>query len=307
MSQVQHLVLRAEQEFTRVPYGYTPTTWIAIIFVVLFGLSAGLHAALAVRYRRWLFFATLLGWAGRLWSSYDVFRVVPVSNPVLCLSRITCTIIAPTFTLAGVFSVLGEIIGRLGREYARLTPRLYFIIFVTADVVALVVQAIGGGTAASAENDDHDKQKLGGNIMLGGIIFQLIVLVVAVILAAEYFFRYLRKLPLHRSPVNEEKATRSNGTLVEQAEDTRHVRIMMGAISLVALLLVIRAIYRTIELADGWTGRIIETQVYFNVLDGAMIVLAQYVLVFFHPGRLLRDVVTKDTPKQQSGSNENVA
>lgn len=66
----------------------------------------------------------------------------------------------------------------------------------------------------------------------------------------------------------------------------------------------LRAVYRTIELSDGWTGRIIGTQLYFSapcfphpltcidvgyldVLDGAMIVLAIYTLNFAHPGVLL--------------------
>jgi hypothetical protein len=31
-----------------------------------------------------------------------------------------------------------------------------------------------------------------------------------------------------------------------------------------------RSIYRIIELSTGWHGRIIETEVYFNVLDGAI-------------------------------------
>jgi hypothetical protein len=73
-----------------------------------------------------------------------------------------------------------------------------------------------------------------------------------------------------------------------------------------------RAVYRTIELSDGWTGRIIGTQVYFSayfqlhfqfysniikivdVLDGAMIVLAIYTLNFVHPGVFL---AAKPEPK----------
>jgi len=53
--------------------------------------------------------------------------------------------------------------------------------------------------------------------------------------------------------------------------------------------LFIRAVYRTIELSDGWKGRIISTQLYFNVLDGAMVTMAIYTLNFTHPGFLLRD------------------
>lgn len=67
--------------------------------------------------------------------------------------------------------------------------------------------------------------------------------------------------------------------------------------------------YRTIELTDGWSGRIYTTQVYYSkhcalfamvlglllsdVLDGAMITLAMYTLNFLHPGRLLYQPVER--------------
>jgi hypothetical protein len=82
----------------------------------------------------------------------------------------------------------------------------------------------------------------------------------------------------------------------------------------------IRAIYRVIELAGGWDGRVIETEVYFStffpllsiysgahlfihlrsdVLDGAMITLAMFTLNFFHPGCLLAEA-WEDTSNQPS-------
>jgi len=48
-----------------------------------------------------------------------------------------------------------------------------------------------------------------------------------------------------------------------------------------------RSVYRTIELADGWNGRIISTEWYFNVFDATPIVLAMVAINIFHPGRLL--------------------
>lgn len=51
--------------------------------------------------------------------------------------------------------LLGECIKRLGHQYSILGPAWYMIIFITADVVSLVLQAIGGGGAAvAAENYD---------------------------------------------------------------------------------------------------------------------------------------------------------
>jgi hypothetical protein len=47
------------------------------------------------------------------------------------------------------------------------------------------------------------------------------------------------------------------------------------------------SIYRIIELAGGWQGRVLHTEVDFNVLDGAVVVLAIYSLNVAHPGRLL--------------------
>ena len=49
-----------------------------------------------------------------------------------------------------------------------------------------------------------------------------------------------------------------------------------------------RSVYRTIELVDGWDGRIIKNELYFNVMDGAMIVAAMFCLNELHPGRLLK-------------------
>ena len=35
------------------PYGYTPTMWTCILFVVLYGITSAAHLAQAVRYRLW--------------------------------------------------------------------------------------------------------------------------------------------------------------------------------------------------------------------------------------------------------------
>jgi len=59
-------------------------------------------------------------------------------------NRICCTILAPSFMTAGLFITLGLIVNRLGVQYARLRPKVYSIVFIIADLVALVVQAVGG-------------------------------------------------------------------------------------------------------------------------------------------------------------------
>ncbi|KAJ7676958.1 RTA1 like protein-domain-containing protein [Mycena polygramma] len=260
------------------PYGYTPTEYVCIIFVVLFALSTFVHAGQAIRYRMWWLFPSAvlagaletLGWGGRLWSSTDpqIFKAYEM--------QIVCTIIGPTPLAAANFIILGRIINRLGPAYSRLSPKLYTILFLCCDLISLIVQAIGGGAAAEAVNMHRNPAK-GGDIMLGGIIFQMVTITVYVFCAGEFLVRYL-----HNRPVGNAGAGK-----VETPSLDRKMKVLVCALVFNTTCLFIRAVYRVIELSDGWSGRIIQTQVYFNVLDGAMITLAIITLNLAHPGRLL--------------------
>ncbi|KAH9829050.1 uncharacterized protein C8Q71DRAFT_791987 [Rhodofomes roseus] len=104
-------VLRARassDDFNQNPYGYVPTEWICILFLVLFSLSTGalplfretvsakfnahpartaLHSVETLHTRLWWLIPTactagaleILGWVGRLWSSLNV----DAENPYL--------------------------------------------------------------------------------------------------------------------------------------------------------------------------------------------------------------------------------
>ena len=72
-------------------------------------------------------------------------------------------------------------------------------------------------------------------------------------LAVEFLLRYHHNRPVRRVS----SATRSSVL-------TRGIKLMILALALDGLFILIRSIYRTIELSDGWTGRIISTQVYFS-------------------------------------------
>jgi hypothetical protein len=96
-----------------------------------------------------------------------------------------------------------------------------------------------------------------------------------VICAAEFLFRFTKNFPLRAVSLREKQAR--VGMPVK-------IKVMVGAMSFSSVLLFIRSVYRLIELSDGWTGRIIRTELYFDVLDGTMIVLAIYTVNFIHPG-----------------------
>lgn len=66
-------------------YNYVPTEYVAIIFIVLYGLSTAFHVGQAVYYRIWWLFITvilagvaeILGWSSRLWSSFSPDLLTP--------------------------------------------------------------------------------------------------------------------------------------------------------------------------------------------------------------------------------------
>lgn len=98
------------------------------------------------------------------------------------------------------------------------------------------------------------------------------------LLASEYFFRFLTDRPFRGLPNNNSVATLYNKhlwtlklKLFSAAMGfsclTLFIRWVASALSMEPIMsayLLLSAIYRVIELADGWNGRIIATQVYFS-------------------------------------------
>ncbi|KAF8162184.1 RTA1 like protein-domain-containing protein [Mycena galopus ATCC 62051] len=249
-------------------YGYVPQEAVAIMFLVLFGIST------AAYFRMWWLLPTaalcgvgeLIGWGGRLWSSISPTLQTPF------IIQISTTIIAPTPLLAATFVIMARIIQQLGTSYSQLTPMRYTMVFLPCDIIALVVQGVGGGMASSAP--DLAGANRGADVMLGGIAFQFVVIIVFSAFLVDFTLRYLRDKPV-----------RAEGT--PRGPLTPHLKTMFAAIVFSTIVLFIRSVYRLIELSGGWNGRIIHTEVYFNVLDGGMVTLAIFTLNFIHPGMFL--------------------
>ncbi|KAF7368733.1 RTA1-domain-containing protein [Mycena venus] len=230
-------------------YGYNPSKGVAIAFMVLFGISTFTHAGQAIYYKMWWLFPNR--------SSSD-----PTSSGPYML-QIVVTILSP------------DTAHRLC--YSWLTARWYTIIFLSCDIIALVIQGAGGGIAASASNTDRATVNLGSNIMLAGIVFQFVAIVMYTLVGVEYLRRYLQDIPVRgQIPVD-----------TARAPFTPRIRLMICALGFSTLVLLIRSLYRIVELAGGWNGTVIKTQAYFIWFDGGMVTLAIYTMNFCHPGLLL--------------------
>ncbi|KAJ7453396.1 RTA1-domain-containing protein [Mycena latifolia] len=283
-------------------YGYVPHESIAILFLALFGISTILHVAQATYYRTWWLLPTaalcgvaeLLGWSGRLWSSITpigdvvsgmmMFFPCSLSTLAPCLLparlshpmgsaqvhchtiaktpfliQISTTIMAPTPLLAANFIILSRLVQTLGTAYSWLTPKWYTILFLPCDIIALIVQGVGGGMASSAV--DLAGANVGAHVMLGGIVFQFVAIIIFSTLASDFVLRYVR-----------DRSFRARD-LTPRGALTPRLKLMIAALAFSTTALIVRSVYRTIELANGWDSRIIHTEVYFNVLDGGMVVL----------------------------------
>ncbi|PWY81601.1 RTA1-domain-containing protein [Aspergillus sclerotioniger CBS 115572] len=263
-------------------YGYIPFQAAGIAFCVLFGLSMVVHIIQFCWKRTWwcsVFsigcMVEVLGWAGRLWAAECPY------NSTAFMIQISTLIIAPTFFTAGIYVLLGRFIQLFGRQSSILSPKRYLWIFCTCDIVSLVIQAAGGGLASSESNEVNGDTSLGTNIMVAGIVFQLVSLTIFVICAVDFFRRSLRLGYL--------------GSLIQGS-----LSYLLFAMVFSVVCIYIRSIYRTIELAQGWTGYLITHQIYFIVLDGIMMVMAVGIFNIFHPGWLLPSDMTFVLPKDRA-------
>ncbi|KAK4686264.1 hypothetical protein P7C73_g3866, partial [Tremellales sp. Uapishka_1] len=290
-------------------YGYTPTPAWCIVFITLFSLSAAVHAVSAFRAKSWIVYPTLVlgalievtGWSGRYWSSQNVTLLSPF------LMQIVTLILAPVFFSAYDYVVLGMAINRLGPQYSYFRPRWYFIIFITADVISLVLQAVGGGQAASTAGTSSPT-KSATDIMVAGIVFQLFSMFVFICFGIDFVIRTRLDKPYYHQ--QQRLATKQQAlqhvqsaetaigstqektqeTQLEQEEERRKNMgrwwLMLSVVMISSLMIFIRGIYRSIELSEGWEAKLTQTEIFQNCLDGIPMIIAVGIYNFVNPGYL---------------------
>ncbi|KAG9104644.1 hypothetical protein FRC06_000408 [Ceratobasidium sp. 370] len=190
---------------------------------------------------------------------------------------------APSFMTAAMFLILPRIVN--------------LTIFLTADVTALFLQAIGGAIASAADNLAGANR--GGNIMLSGIVIQLAAVTLFDLLSIEFAIRFALGRPARI--VQGSRIPRFGGW----KDVPRGVPLMMVGLAVASVFILVRSIYRTIELTDGWAGTIISTEKWFNLFDGGAIVVAMVAFNVFHPGYLIKSFGNKllDFNRQSSASS----
>ncbi|KAJ9502310.1 hypothetical protein LTR99_001161 [Exophiala xenobiotica] len=266
-------------------YGYFPSLAANGFFLGFFGLFCVLNLGLGIRYKTWSYMVAL-SFACLTETIGYVGRIIMHSNPYAdagFITQICCLIIAPAFNSAAVYLTLKHIALCFGPEFSFIKPRFYTYIFIAADFLSLLLQAIGGALASTA--DTQDQQDLGDNLMMAGICWQVAALAFFAATALVYILR--RKRGLKSTPFSLEAAT----TL----RDTKFRLFALGVV-LAWLTIFIRCVYRIIEMAGGWRNSIMQNETGFIVLEGVMIVIATACQTIFHPGFCFPRLSSKWTP-----------
>jgi Na+/H+-dicarboxylate symporter len=118
--------------------------------------------------------------------------------------------------------------------------------------------------------------------MVAGVVFQLCSVIVFSVL---FFIVVKRALSSHSEVIKERK-----------------IQALVAATSLSVICVVIRSIYRTIELTEGWTGFLIKHESYFIGLDGVMMVIAVGVFNIVQPR--WADGSARECESKRVGSDE---
>jgi len=200
----------------------------------------------------------------------------------------------------GFIAALYVLLGRMSRwlqcdKYLLIPARRITLIFVMSDVITFLIQATGGSVSIS---NDVQTALTGSHIFLAGLALQL---------ASFAFFSvvYLRYLFLVYTR-EKQVWTRDSGLVWYNDWRALAFALIVGCIGIL-----IRSVYRTIEIAQGFHGHLATVEGFFYGLDTLPLFLAISIFVPFWPGRFIPNEKNGGVVESRSSSeeekNENVA
>ncbi|CCF52281.1 hypothetical protein NDA11_004330 [Ustilago hordei] len=255
-------------------YGFQPELWTGIVFSCLFGVLMLIHIALLTYHRLFPKFmliaivgaaGELAGWIARTYGHVDPF------NRNGYIAQIICLILSPAFISAVNYVAFQNVMDVFGNKWSRIPRKWYVLGFCAGDLCSLIVQAVGG--AMSAEAETEDQVNLGKNVMIAGVTVQVAVTAPFLVLYLDYNIRRLGDWAKSKLP--------------KQERPHQKVELFTAVIGVSTLFVLVRCIYRIVEMAEGWLGYLATTEVYFDILDALMMLIAIAVFVPVHPGWFL--------------------
>ena len=153
-----------------------------------------------------------------------------------------------------IYLTLARVVNVYGPNFSYFKPRTYTVVFVTIDISSLIIQAVGGSLSAAAETD-QERQK-GVNALIAGLTFQACSLAGFILMSAKFAYNVRKGNKEDRSPE------------FAELRATKMFKGFVWAVSVAAMAIFVRCVYRVVELEAGFDGPIANNESLFVALEG---------------------------------------
>ncbi|KAJ3778809.1 RTA1-like protein [Lentinula raphanica] len=198
-------------------------------------------------------------------------------------------VLSPCAFIAAEYVLLGRLARYLRCDnYLLVTPRRITLTFISSDITTFLIQAIGGAMSISA--NDEPLALAGSRVFLTGLALQLLSFLVFTCIFLVFLYRVRRY---------QHAIYMKDQTLVWYKD----WRALAGIMIVSCIGILIRSVYRTIELSEGFQGRLATSEPFFYGLDTLPLFIAIVVYLPFWPGRFIPPF-TELAEKENLGEEE---
>ncbi|KAJ5814713.1 hypothetical protein N7474_006490 [Penicillium riverlandense] len=251
-------------------YPYTPSATAGYAFTGLFGVLTVVHFVTMFPFRAAYFIPLILGgvcetfgYYGRAWSHQSRTEI---KSWALQEILILC---APPMIAATVYMTLGRMIRSFDAEHlSSMRTKYLTLVFVLNDILCFCTQIGGAGVQVTGNVKVMD---IGKKVVLAGLIFSLVIFALFIWIS----FKFQRRLQNQPTPV------------VAQNPELKWRRYMV-ALYIACFALMLRNLVRTIQFASPRTSAINIKEAFIYVFDAFLMFLTLLVLLFYHPGLLIK-------------------
>jgi len=195
-------------------------------------------------------------------------------------------VLSPCAFIAAEYVLLGRLALDLNAaEHLRISPRRITPLFVASDITTFLIQAAGGSISISS--NDLKTNKLGSNVFLAGLALQLLSFAIFTCMYLRFLFLVRRHSP---------EVWRRDGNSRLWYADWRTLACAF-LVSCAGIL--VRSVFRVVELSQGFKGSLATSESAFYGLDTLPLFVTVAAYVPFWPGRFIgrQDVPVVDVTK----------
>ncbi|KAI9159062.1 Protein RTM1 [Paramyrothecium foliicola] len=249
-------------------YRYEPSVEANVVFIVLFAVSTLLHAFQMWRTKTWYLWALVAG--GVCETIGYVGRALGAAEDPGCwtmgpfIMQSLLILIAPALMAASIYMILGRIILLTAGEHQAIIKRKWLTkLFVTGDVISLLLQASGGGMMAI-----DTLWQTGEKVVIGGLFVQLLFFSCFIIVAGVLQYR------MTRFPT------------AEANDPNIRWKWYLFTLYLAGILILVRSVFRVVEFIEGNHGPLMRKEIYVFIFDSLLMIVLLVWMNWFHPGEI---------------------